>query len=66
MRLRKKITSKIGLNKALRVLSREFPGGSAKGYIQTRSLEVDIEDDDNIIISISEELIKKYKDDVIN
>lgn len=59
--LRKKMTEKIGLNNALRILSTEFPGGTAKSYIESRNL-AGLEDiDESIYETIRGELIDKHR-----
>lgn len=60
--MRNKLTKKIGLNNALRILSREFPGGTAKPYIQSRNFESSAEVDENIYDVIVAELVVKHKD----
>ncbi|MND11577.1 AAA-like domain protein [compost metagenome] len=60
--LRNKITKKIGLNNALRILANEFPGGSAKSYIESRNFDSNKDDDDSIYDVIVAELIIKHKE----
>ena len=61
--LRSKLTKKTGLNNALRILSAEFPGGTAQSYIQSRNLDGTSDDiDENIYNSIVSELIIKQKE----
>lgn len=59
--LRKRLVDTLGLNNALRILSTEFPGGSAKEYIQSRNFDGGGDDDDNIFTVIKDELIAKYR-----
>jgi hypothetical protein len=64
VKLRKKLTDDVGLNNALRILSSEFPGGTAKDYIQSRNLiGADVNDENNNIFDIIKgELIIKHKE----
>jgi intracellular multiplication protein IcmB len=60
--LRKKLSAKIGLSNALAILSGEFPGGSAKDYILTRTGETENSDEGEAIYdTIINELIIKHK-----
>lgn len=64
--LRRILTDDIGLNNALRILSTEFPGGSAKDYIQARSFKGDTDDDENLMRVIKDELIIKHRSLITN
>jgi intracellular multiplication protein IcmB len=59
--LRKIMTEKIGLNNALRILAVEFPGGTAKSYIESKSLSEEEEVDESIYETIKNELIDKHR-----
>jgi intracellular multiplication protein IcmB len=60
--IRKKLSARIGLNNALRILATEYPGGSAAEYIETRNRNAGEHDDgENIFEVISDELITKHK-----
>jgi intracellular multiplication protein IcmB len=61
--LRKKMSSKIGLSNTLAILSKEFPGGTAKDYIITRTGGKTTADDGaGIYAKIIDELIIKHKE----
>lgn len=60
--IRKKLTARVGLNNALKILATEYPGGSAAEYIETRNRQAgDHDDGENIFELISDELITKHK-----
>jgi intracellular multiplication protein IcmB len=61
VQLRRRLSREVGLSNALRILSEEFPGGSAKEYISSRFMEEDVTDDDNIYRTLSAELVVKHK-----
>jgi intracellular multiplication protein IcmB len=61
--LRKKLSKKVGLSNALAILSREFPGGTAKDYIISRTSKIDNADEgEGIYMVIIDELVIKNKD----
>lgn len=60
--LRKKMTATVGLNNALRILATEFPGGTAKSYIESKSIDDSEEVDESIYEIIKNELINKHRE----
>lgn len=58
--LRKKAVEKVGLNNALRILAREFPGGSAKSYIESRNTLSNDDNEESLYKIIINELIDKH------
>jgi len=63
VKIRNKLSREVGLNNCLRILATEFPGGSAKKYIQNRCMKDEIDsEDDNIYDIIKTEMVVKHKD----
>lgn len=62
VRLREKISQKVGLDKALRILAKEFPGGSSTDYLSSRSSKAKSLDDigSDVYDMVTSELVAKY------
>ena len=59
--LRKIMTKMVGLNNALRILATEFPGGTAKSYIESKNMSDEEEIDESVYEVIRNELIDKHR-----
>ncbi|MGD1524383.1 hypothetical protein [Vibrio harveyi] len=63
VQIRNKLSNSVGLNNCLKILSTEFPGGSAKKYIQNRCMKDEMDsEEDNIYEILKQELIIKHKE----
>lgn len=66
--IRRKVTERVGLSKALKILSTEFPNG-IKSYIEAEKMKdsgnnyVD-DEDENLYDKVASELIQKYRKEV--
>lgn len=63
VKLRNRLSDSVGLNNCLKILSSEFPGGTAKKYIQNRCMKDEMDsEEDNIYEIIKQELVIKHKE----
>jgi len=59
--LRRRLYKKTSPAMARKILAKEFPSGSAANYLESRQADQGAMDDDNILDTISNELVVKYR-----